>query len=264
MLHASSWFVSRPARHVNDEIDEIDKLPIANRPVSPHKSFDSLFRNLNNTQLSASSEPGPTSPAVANMNDPGPPAEHQKLCSLDTRLLNHRRFPLLSRVRPEPATLRPLECIAVAARLDHCSLGRVIERPLPGTNRSSPRVCPASSSVSDAWGFNIENSGFGNLSQGSYPESAPLPYPPQSYGPFPADVYQVQYTQEPPRNFLPQALQAQPQPPSPSRKSMFDFVSPFDIVPILLGLLSRQDEDADEDKSNVSMAAATVPRCHDP
>ncbi|KAH8117243.1 hypothetical protein DFH11DRAFT_1724294 [Phellopilus nigrolimitatus] len=76
---------------------------------------------------------------------------------------------------------------------------------------------------------NIGNSGFGDPSQGSYPQSAPLPYPPQSYGPFPADAYQAQYTQEP-RDFQPQAPQAQPQPPSPSRKSMFDFVSPFDAL----------------------------------
>ncbi|KAH8103194.1 hypothetical protein DFH11DRAFT_1773762 [Phellopilus nigrolimitatus] len=174
--------------------------------MSPPKSFDSLFRNLNNTQLSASSEPGPTSPAVANMNDP-----------FRTQVL------------------------------------------LPNTKNSAPSTPDSSiTAASHSSASNIENSGFSNLSQGSYPESAPLPYPPQSYGPFPADVYQAQYTQEPPRNFLPQAPQAQPQPPSPSRKSMFDFVSPFDIVPILLGLLSRQDEDADEDKSNVSMAAATA------
>ncbi|KAH8107309.1 hypothetical protein DFH11DRAFT_1691777 [Phellopilus nigrolimitatus] len=49
-------------------------------------------------------------------------------------------------------------------------------------------------------------------STGSCPESAPLPYPPQSYGPFPADAYQAQYTQEPSRDFQPQAPQAQPQP----------------------------------------------------
>ncbi|KAH8117242.1 hypothetical protein DFH11DRAFT_992332 [Phellopilus nigrolimitatus] len=39
-------------------------------PASPPKSLDSLFRNLNNTQPSAASEPGPTPPAVANMNNP--------------------------------------------------------------------------------------------------------------------------------------------------------------------------------------------------
>ncbi|KAH8109036.1 hypothetical protein DFH11DRAFT_1815257 [Phellopilus nigrolimitatus] len=67
LLRAWHASVSRPARH---EIDEIDKLPVSSRPASPPKSVDSLFRNLNNTQPSAASEPGPTPPAVANMNDP--------------------------------------------------------------------------------------------------------------------------------------------------------------------------------------------------
>ena len=71
-----------------------------------------------------------------------------------------------------------------------------------------------------------------------------MPYPPQPYGPFPADAYQSTYGQETPRDLLqgpqlppmPPAVQPQPvpqpqqQPPSPGRRSMFDFVSPFDAL----------------------------------
>ncbi|KAH8115475.1 hypothetical protein DFH11DRAFT_1726298 [Phellopilus nigrolimitatus] len=57
-----------------------------------------------------------------------------------------------------------------------------------------------------------------------------LTYPPKSYGPFPTDAYQAQYIQEPPRDFQPQAPQVQQQTPSPSRKSMFHFISPFDAL----------------------------------
>lgn len=81
-------------------------------------------------------------------------------------------------------------------------------------------------------------------SQGAsvYSSTAPMPYPSQPYGPFPADAYQSPYGQETPRE-LPQVPQHQPmqpmqpqhlpqqqQPPSPSRKSMFEFVSPFDAL----------------------------------
>ncbi|EJD05746.1 uncharacterized protein FOMMEDRAFT_153084 [Fomitiporia mediterranea MF3/22] len=82
------------------------------------------------------------------------------------------------------------------------------------------------------------------MSQGQgnapYPSTAPVPYPPQPYGPHPADAYHSPYGQETPRELpqgplpqpLPQQFQQQPQqqPPSPSRKSMFDFVSPFDAL----------------------------------
>ncbi|KAH8115482.1 hypothetical protein DFH11DRAFT_1726307 [Phellopilus nigrolimitatus] len=137
--HPGGWDGSRPARHVNDEIDEIDKLPIANRPASPHKSFDSLFRNLNNTQLSASSEPGPTSPAVANMNDPF-------------------RTQVLPPNTKNSAPSTPDSSITAAS---HSSAGPPSIKQL------------------------ISETGSGDPSQGSYPQSAPLPYPPQSYGPFP-------------------------------------------------------------------------------
>ncbi|KAH8103246.1 hypothetical protein DFH11DRAFT_1770547 [Phellopilus nigrolimitatus] len=166
------------------QVDNTEECTVVQRrPTSPPIYFDSLFRNLNNTQPSAASEPGPTPPAVANMKTrsaPRFPAEHQQLCSRESRLLNHHRISLLGRVCPDPATCRPPERIAVAARLDRCSLGRVIDYHLPGADRSSPRVCSASSSP---------------------------------YGPFPAYAYQAQYIQKPPRDFQPQAPQAQPQPP---------------------------------------------------
>lgn len=71
-------------------------------------------------------------------------------------------------------------------------------------------------------------SGIAEQTQPSYQSSAPLPYPSQMYGPFPADQYQtaVPYSQE----ATPQGSQTQAQPPSPGRKSIFDFVSPFDAL----------------------------------
>lgn len=78
---------------------------------------------------------------------------------------------------------------------------------------------------------NASSSGFGDSSQSSYPSTAPAQYAPATYGPFPAEAYQNQgpsYNQEP-RDHS-RAPQTQQQPPSPSRKSMFDFVSPFDVL----------------------------------
>ncbi|KAH8109371.1 hypothetical protein DFH11DRAFT_1548335 [Phellopilus nigrolimitatus] len=63
---------------------------------------------------------------------------------------------------------------------------------------------------------NLGKTGFGDPSQGSCPQSAPLP---QSCGPFPTGAYQARYTQEPSRDFQPQALRAQPKPPSPVASS---------------------------------------------
>lgn len=67
-----------------------------------------------------------------------------------------------------------------------------------------------------------------------------IPYPSQPYGPFQPDAFQNPYGHETPRDVpqgpqlspmqVPPQSQQQQQPPSPSRKSMFDFVSPFDAL----------------------------------
>lgn len=69
-------------------------------------------------------------------------------------------------------------------------------------------------------------------------QQASMPYPPQPYAPYMAESFQSPYAQgqETPRDMSslhqqPQIPQPQSQsPPSPSRKSMFDFVSPFDAL----------------------------------
>lgn len=66
-------------------------------------------------------------------------------------------------------------------------------------------------------------------------QQAPMPYPPQPYGPYPPESYQSPYSQgqDPSRDMGLQQQQPQSQPhspPSPSRKSIFDFVSPFDAL----------------------------------
>ncbi|KAH8118899.1 hypothetical protein DFH11DRAFT_1779812 [Phellopilus nigrolimitatus] len=209
------------------EIDEIDKL----RPASPPKSVDSLFRNLNNTQPSAASEPGPTPPAVPppNNNNSAPAkavssittASHSSAGSAQIQPPADRQSALLSLLG---STVAP-SCASSSATF---AGNQPLIPPSPPSIKQRERRAGIVQSGNEAQGkllleqlmsSNIGNSGFGDPCQGSYPQSAPLPYPPQSYGPFPADDNQAQYIQEPPRDFQPQAPQAQPQPPSPSRKS---------------------------------------------
>ena len=76
---------------------------------------------------------------------------------------------------------------------------------------------------------------YGDATQGSYAATAPVSYAPLPYGPQPSDSYQVRdgpySTQDTSIDYSsPPAPVTQPQPPSPSRKSMFDFVSPFDVL----------------------------------
>ncbi|KAH8109024.1 hypothetical protein DFH11DRAFT_1731439 [Phellopilus nigrolimitatus] len=208
------------------EIDEIDKL----HPTSPPKSVDSLFRNLNNTQPSAASEPGPTPPAVPppNNNNSAPvkavssitTASHSSAGSAQIQPPADRQSALLSLLG---STVAP-SCASSSATF---AGNQPLIPPSPPSIKQRERRAGIVQSGNEAQGkllleqlINIGNSGFGDPCQGSYPQFAPLPYPPQSYGPFPADDNQAQYIQEPPRDFQPQAPQAQPQPPSPSRKSI--------------------------------------------
>ena len=77
-----------------------------------------------------------------------------------------------------------------------------------------------------------------NQSVSSLHQQPSVPYPPQPYASYQPESYQSPYTQgqDTPRDMVPhpqqpQGVQSQPQsPPSPSRKSMFDFVSPFDAL----------------------------------
>ncbi|KAL5511726.1 hypothetical protein ACEPAH_4944 [Sanghuangporus vaninii] len=235
-------------------------------PSSPPKNqtLDSLFRSMNNNQPISSDH---TPPATSNMNNPfrtQAPAQPANNSGPGTPVssvtaASHSSHGSGSNQPPADRQSALLSLLGSTVGNNGTSVSASSvgsgNQPLIPHNPPSPpididqraRLAPQGSEaqgkilLEQLMSGNL--TGLGEMSQGQganvYPSTAPMPYPPQQpYGPFPADVYQSPYGQETPRE-LPQGPQPQPlqqqhlpqqQPPSPSRKSMFEFVSPFDAL----------------------------------
>ncbi|KAI5124340.1 hypothetical protein M0805_008947 [Coniferiporia weirii] len=226
-------------------------------PSSPPSSLDSLFRNIN-PQPSGQSELTPPA-ASANMNNPfrtQPPTQTSNNSAPATPVSSITAGSGSSggSAGNQPPADRQSALLSLlgstvggssANTNQQSTIGSSMNQPLiphqpptPPSVEQRTRPMPAQSGneaqgkilLEQLMSGNLGGANFADQSQSLYPATGPMPYPPQPYGPFPSDAYQGHYAQEMSRDMLQGPPPTQPLPPSPSRKSMFDFVSPFDAL----------------------------------